>query len=247
MPLSSSTPSRQVLSRVYPKGTRIESSNPPDLLACKLWDAGVQVLPPSPPPPMSASAHQAPPPFQAPQGVPVGAHTAPLPLSPSPPSTPPPPPSLSSPLAALQMVALNAQTHDGAMMASEAMFRLNGGCGYVLKPPLVEKASLAPPEAPSPDEQDRPRMLKLRILSAHNLPKTRARQWSKGLAWPITSERPPEPPWPSVEPPSLRPTAIPGTMQARRAVRAATVGCLPPSVRVRSVAAHSGRRHLAVG
>ena len=84
------------------------------------------------------------------------------------------------------MVALNAQTHDGAMMASEAMFRLNGGCGYVLKPPLVEKASLAPPEAPSPDEQDRPRMLKLRILSAHNLPKTRARQWSKGLAWPIT-------------------------------------------------------------
>ena len=34
----------------------------------------------------------------------------------------------------MQMVALNYQTHDLSMQLSEALFRLNGGCGYALKP-----------------------------------------------------------------------------------------------------------------
>ena len=52
-------------------------------------------------------------------------------------------------------------------MASEALFSLNGGCGYVLKPQL--EANLAPELAP----ELAPRLLKLRVISAHNLPKTR--------------------------------------------------------------------------
>ena len=89
------------------------------------------------------------------------------------------------------------QTWDLGMRLNFAKFQLNGGCGYVLKPPLIEKPSLAPPETPSPDEQDRPRMLKLRILSAHNLPKTRA--WHGQNEWlcrrASTSDRP-DLPWP---------------------------------------------------
>lgn len=34
----------------------------------------------------------------------------------------------------VQMVALNFQTHDTAMQLNQALFKLNGGCGYVLKP-----------------------------------------------------------------------------------------------------------------
>ena len=34
----------------------------------------------------------------------------------------------------VQMVAMNYQTNDLSMQLSDALFRLNGGCGYVLKP-----------------------------------------------------------------------------------------------------------------
>ena len=34
----------QRISRVYPKGTRIDSTNISDTLACRLWEAGVQMV-----------------------------------------------------------------------------------------------------------------------------------------------------------------------------------------------------------
>jgi len=91
------------LSRVYPKGGRVDSSNISDLHACRLWGAGVQ------------------------------------------------------------MVALNVQTWDGAMMVDEALFQLNGGCGYVLKPQLPPRGEVLGSGV----------LLSIRIMCASNLPKTR--------------------------------------------------------------------------
>ena len=34
-------------------------------------------------------------------------------------------------------VALNHQTKDRAMQLNEALFEMNAGCGYVLKPPCL--------------------------------------------------------------------------------------------------------------
>src|ERR1700690_3510648 len=45
--------------------------------------------------------------------------------------------------AGAQMVALNYQTHEQPMMLNEAMFELNGGCGYVLKPEYLRKGLTA--------------------------------------------------------------------------------------------------------
>ena len=67
--------------------------------------------------------------------------------------------------AGVQMVALNHQTHDVAMRVTRAFFRLNGRCGYVLKPAYMRSenaiiamssqglsastgAALPPPKAP---------------------------------------------------------------------------------------------------
>jgi len=55
------------------------------------------------------------------------------------------------------MAALNFQTWGRAMAINEALFSLNGGCGYVLRPEFR-------PRTP-------PIHLRLRIISAHNLPK----------------------------------------------------------------------------
>ncbi len=63
------------------------------------------------------------------------------------------------------------------MMASDALFALNGGCGYVLKPPLLDKSrrplAAAIAERAAADPADAPLLLTLRVLSAHNLPKSR--------------------------------------------------------------------------
>ena len=83
-----------------------------------------------------------------------------------------------------QMVALNFQRWDEAMQINHDLFRLNAGCGYVLKPKLSphvglglgEKEHLAPherqerggsPSAPTCE----PTKLKMIVFSAHNLPK----------------------------------------------------------------------------
>ena len=92
---------RTFLSRVYPKGDRIYSTNIPVPLVCRLWEAGVQ------------------------------------------------------------MVALNLQTVDDTTMMNRSLFELNGGCGYILKPPydgLLSPSGLR---------------LTVRVLSAHHLPKGR--------------------------------------------------------------------------
>jgi len=82
---------------MYPRGGRVDSSNISELLACKAWEAGVQ------------------------------------------------------------MVCFNLQTVDGSTMLNRALFELNGGCGYVLKPRVTGEGM----------------RLSVRILSVHNLPKTR--------------------------------------------------------------------------
>ena len=55
------------------------------------------------------------------------------------------------------MVALNLQTIDNTTLTNRSLFDLNGGCGYVLKPP--------------PDVA--PIRLSVRVVSAINLPKSR--------------------------------------------------------------------------
>lgn len=103
-----------VLSRVYPKRSRVDSSNVSELHACRLWAAGVQML------------------------------------------------------------ALNLQTWDGAAVLDEALFSLNGGCGYVLKPQLLPRGGPLTGGV----------LLSVRILCARNLPKGRderlvARPWDE--------------------------------------------------------------------
>jgi hypothetical protein len=53
--------------------------------------------------------------------------------------------------AGVQMVALNYQTHDHHQQCNRGFFRLNGGVGYVLKPPaLTDAAALANPSVARP-------------------------------------------------------------------------------------------------
>lgn len=88
---------KRLLSRIYPKGSRTDSSNLPEALTCRMWSAGVQ------------------------------------------------------------MVALNWQTWDDAMLLNRALFSLNGGVGYVLKPAaLIDDASAHPERFPPPLRSSRP-------------------------------------------------------------------------------------------
>lgn len=67
----------------------------------------------------------------------------------------------------VQMVALNYQTPDQALLLNEGMFRsYNGGCGYVLKPPSGSPAgsSCCMPR----------RRLRLRVVCGHRLPRPEA-------------------------------------------------------------------------
>jgi len=71
-----------------------------------------------------------------------------------------------SPLAAwtsgVQMVALNIQTPDGHMRINDGRFRVNGNCGYVLKPPL---------EFPKDASTEGPLTLSVRVICGSCLPK----------------------------------------------------------------------------
>ena len=95
---------RDHLSRTYPAGSRVDSSNPKPLLA---WAIGSQ------------------------------------------------------------LVALNFQTHDAAMVINDGRFRENGCCGYVLKPGSI----LRPDESQMVDQEI---TLSIRILSGACLPKPKA-------------------------------------------------------------------------
>jgi len=71
------------------------------------------------------------------------------------------------------MVALNYQTHDRQLQYSRGLFRLNGGCGYVLKPaPMRDIAALTDlsqsPPAAMPSSLT---VWRLTLLCGHLLPK----------------------------------------------------------------------------
>jgi hypothetical protein len=64
-----------------------------------------------------------------------------------------------------QLVALNYQTADSAMILNDGRFRQNGNCGYVLKPPAVLGNGKV--------VQEKPITVKVRFLSGSCLPKPR--------------------------------------------------------------------------
>ena len=73
-----------------------------------------------------------------------------------------------------QMVALNFQTLGKPMMFNEALFSLNGKCGYVLKPYFLRKglqygpsARNSVPNTPS----NKPKIVKIKIISGQHIPK----------------------------------------------------------------------------
>lgn len=70
-------------------------------------------------------------------------------------------------VAGAQMVALNYQTSDEAMLLNYAKFAANGGAGYVLKPEYLRSAALADPsKARYPHEFTKPKVkLTIKIIS----------------------------------------------------------------------------------
>lgn len=54
----------------------------------------------------------------------------------------------------IQLVALNYQTDDLPLHLNAAMFEANGGCGYVLKPPVLWDKSCPMYQKFSPLERD---------------------------------------------------------------------------------------------
>ncbi|XP_077481410.1 1-phosphatidylinositol 4,5-bisphosphate phosphodiesterase epsilon-1 isoform X1 [Stigmatopora argus] len=73
----------------------------------------------------------------------------------------------------IQLVALNYQTDDLPMQLNAALFEANGGCGYVLKPPVLWDRSCPLYQQFSPAERDvegsNPAVYSLTILSGQNV------------------------------------------------------------------------------
>ncbi|CAG8498377.1 2200_t:CDS:10, partial [Dentiscutata heterogama] len=63
-----------------------------------------------------------------------------------------------------QLVSLNSQKFDLGMQINEAMFSVNGGCGYVLKPERLRNPNASP-------DINTSRTLTIEIISAQQLPK----------------------------------------------------------------------------
>lgn len=70
--------------------------------------------------------------------------------------------------AGCQLVALNFQTHDAAMVINDGRFRENGGCGYVRKP---ERLLMHRGESHAVEGEI---VLSIRVLSGTCLPKPKA-------------------------------------------------------------------------
>lgn len=73
-----------------------------------------------------------------------------------------------------QLVALNYQTPSKAMLFNDALFSLNGGCGYVLKPEFLRRGNQygysgrsSVLNAPT----NKPKKVKLTIISGQHIPK----------------------------------------------------------------------------
>ncbi|XP_062860437.1 1-phosphatidylinositol 4,5-bisphosphate phosphodiesterase eta-1 [Trichomycterus rosablanca] len=69
-----------------------------------------------------------------------------------------------------QLVALNYQTEGRMMQLNRAKFMVNGGCGYVLKPPPMCKGSFNP-HSDDPLPAHPKKQLLLKIISGQQLPK----------------------------------------------------------------------------
>ncbi|CAG8769800.1 24921_t:CDS:2, partial [Gigaspora rosea] len=69
-------------------------------------------------------------------------------------------------IAGNQLVALNAQIFDRGMQINQAMFSVNGGCGYVLKPERLCNPKISNKNPPA-------QTLTIEIISAQQLPKTK--------------------------------------------------------------------------
>jgi len=73
-------------------------------------------------------------------------------------------------LSGVQMVAMNYQTADRALLVNEGLFHsYNGGCGYVLKPPALLCSSHN--VSKSSGREHLCRRLRLRICCGHRLPR----------------------------------------------------------------------------
>jgi hypothetical protein len=72
-----------------------------------------------------------------------------------------------------QLVSLNFQTNDTALLLNDGRFRENGGCGYVLKP-----TSLLELQTPT-KEPPKPMKLSIRVLSGSCLPKPKDKRGDK--------------------------------------------------------------------
>ncbi|KAJ0064227.1 hypothetical protein NL108_001527, partial [Boleophthalmus pectinirostris] len=69
-----------------------------------------------------------------------------------------------------QLVALNFQTADKPMQMNQALFMLNGRCGYVLQPPIMRDDSFDPFDRHTLRSVD-PISLQIEVLGARHLPK----------------------------------------------------------------------------
>lgn len=70
-----------------------------------------------------------------------------------------------------QIVSMNRQVSDAFVLVNDGRFRVNGSCGYVLKPPALRGIN-----APKPMQN-----WEFKILSGYNLPKTRKKEYSGSI------------------------------------------------------------------
>lgn len=78
-----------------------------------------------------------------------------------------------------QIVALNFQTAGLEMDLNDGLFRLNGGCGFVLKPEFMRKSdSEFSPERPESRPGYSPLRLSIQVISGQQLPKVNQKEGS---------------------------------------------------------------------
>nr|XP_002129990.1 1-phosphatidylinositol 4,5-bisphosphate phosphodiesterase delta-4 isoform X1 [Ciona intestinalis] len=70
-----------------------------------------------------------------------------------------------------QIVALNYQTEDRETHINDALFRRNGGCGYVIKPDCLLTGKFNPSTVTNKSPFAQPSRLQIRVISAQQLPK----------------------------------------------------------------------------
>ncbi|XP_056287426.1 1-phosphatidylinositol 4,5-bisphosphate phosphodiesterase delta-4 isoform X2 [Pseudoliparis swirei] len=81
--------------------------------------------------------------------------------------------------AGCQIVALNFQTAGEGMDLNDALFGLNGGCGYVLKPSFMREGEKRfDPEVPQQRDGYQPVVLTIQVISGQQLPKVNIKEGS---------------------------------------------------------------------